>query len=135
MQFEKKKEGYITFSVLPEDSRLYINGKLYSDKENIRLEYGRYNYNIELTGYDSLIGAFILDEMTQTIKLNMTEKATATPTSTAEVTQTPEPTGSKVDTTVVSTPTASTGDKVEATSESESETDKESSPSPTATGV
>ena len=45
MKFETKKEGYITFDVEPKSARLYINGRLYSNKNNILLDYGKYNYN------------------------------------------------------------------------------------------
>ena len=83
LKFETKKEGYVTFDIEPKSARVYINGRLYSNKNNILLDYGKYNYNVELTGYDSIVGALVLDEITKTIKLNLTEKATAAPSATA----------------------------------------------------
>ena len=82
LKFETKKEGYVTFDIEPKSARVYINGRLYSNKNNILLDYGKYNYNVELTGYDSIVGALVLDEITKTIKLNLTEKATVAPSAT-----------------------------------------------------
>ncbi len=79
LKFETKKEGYVTFDIEPKSARVYINGRLYSNKNNILLDYGKYNYNVELTGYDSIVGALVLDEITKTIKLNLIEKATVAP--------------------------------------------------------
>ncbi|MBE5934821.1 MAG: hypothetical protein E7262_03420 [Lachnospiraceae bacterium] len=80
LKFEKKKEGYVTFEIEPKSARVYINGRMYSNKENILLDYGKYNYNVELTGYDSIVGAFVMDEITKTLKLKLSEKNTPSPT-------------------------------------------------------
>ena len=79
IKFEEKKEGYVTFEIEPSSARLYINGKSYYNRENILLDYGNYNYNVELAGYDSIMGRFVIDELTQKVKIQLQEKATATP--------------------------------------------------------
>ena len=90
MRFEKKKEGKVTFEIEPKNARLYINGKSYYSRDNLVLDYGSYNYNVELAGYDSIVGKVIVDEATKIIKLQLQEKATATPSPSPSPKATPQ---------------------------------------------
>lgn len=79
--FEEKKEGKVKFYVEPKNARLYINGKSYYYNEEITLDYGKYNFTVESSGYNSYAGIFELSSAEKVISVYLKEKTkTAEPT-------------------------------------------------------
>lgn len=74
ISFEEKKEGKVKFYIEPKNARLYINGKPYYYDEDITLDYGKYKYTVESTGYNSYAGLLSVNAEEKTISVYLKEK-------------------------------------------------------------
>ena len=72
--FEEKKEGKVKFYIEPKNARLYINGKSYYYDDDIVLDYGKYRFNVESSGYDSYAGIMDINSDERTISVYLKEK-------------------------------------------------------------
>lgn len=74
IKYEEKKEGKVKFYIEPKNARLYINGKSYYYDEEIVLDYGKYKYTVESTGYNSYAGLMTVNADKKTISVYLKEK-------------------------------------------------------------
>lgn len=74
IKYEEKKEGKVKFYIEPKNARLYINGKSYYYDEEIVLDYGKYKYTVESTGYNSYAGLMNVNADKKTISVYLKEK-------------------------------------------------------------
>lgn len=76
-QYHKKEPeiGYVTFKIDPKGADLYINGKLKEYEDPVKLNYGRYDIRVSMTGYEDYEGILTIGESTSTIIISLAEGA------------------------------------------------------------
>lgn len=84
IKYEEKKEGKVKFYIEPKNARLYINGKSYYYDEEILLDYGKYKYTVESTGYNSYAGLLLINADEKIVSVYLKEKVSTKEPETSE---------------------------------------------------
>ena len=84
IKYEEKKEGKVKFYIEPKNARLYINGKSYYYDEEILLDYGKYKYTVESTGYNSYAGLLSINADEKIVSVYLKEKVSTKEPETSE---------------------------------------------------
>lgn len=76
-QYHKKEKeiGYVNFKIDPKGADLYINGRLKDYEDPVKLNYGRYDIRVSMTGYEDYEGILTIGESTSTIIISLAEGA------------------------------------------------------------
>lgn len=76
-QYHKKEPeiGYVNFKIDPKGSDLYINGRLKEYEDPVKLNYGKYDIRVSMTGYEDYEGILTIGESTSTIIISLAEGA------------------------------------------------------------
>lgn len=74
-QYHKKepKVGYVNFQIDPKGADLYINGKLKEYEDPVKLNYGKYEIKVTMTGYEDYEGILTIGGSTSTIIISLAE--------------------------------------------------------------
>ncbi len=70
---EKERIGYVRFDLDPYGADLYINDTLVDYSDPIKLNYGRHEIRVTMTGYDEFNGILTIGESTPTICISLAE--------------------------------------------------------------
>lgn len=74
-QYHKKEPevGYVNFQIDPKGADLYINGKLKEYEDPVKLNYGKYDIKVTMTGYEDYEGILTIGGSTSTIIISLAE--------------------------------------------------------------